>query len=577
MGELAEQFSAVMPHLSRAAIPRLLEHLHHGAPSRASRPLPGMELDNSISLIENGAAFTDILATWIKKKIVAGPLTSPPLGFRANRVIGIVQKDKLRPVMDMSAPPGASYNDSMPKSATRKVSMGTAQSFSYLIREAGKTAIMSKYDMKDAYKLIPAAISDLRLQGFKWLGKYFCETQLVFGSKNAVADYDDLGMVILDLALVSSGLPASLTNRCLDDVPVIAPKHTGWVQNFSAAYEQICSELNITLADRCPHNDKAFVNQTKGTVLGIIFDIPEQLWYLPSDKVAKTLDIILQIFHKRKASFDDLEKLIGIINFVCGLFPFGLAFRQNLFQAMASAAVRSPKEVKLLPSLEDDLTFWARVTHAAGRGLPIAERPRLPRPTAIHFVSDAAGHDPGRPLTERIGVASVPWTNTPQGLPSIRIWWPESLLRATDSKGVAFGSKSTTLESIGLLLPALAYPKLLRNKDVVLHVDNLAVVHSWKRKYTANDIEASVLIRTLQTLSARIPCNFFVRHAPRRSSTVTTLADDLSRATTSPTGLHMVHISHRALTSWMLNPCIDWTLPNKLSDLSGVDRVRGRS
>ena len=369
MGELADQFLATLPYLLRAAIPRLLEHLRHGAPSRASRPLPSLELENSTSLIENGAAFMDILATWVRKKIVAGPLTSPPPGFRANRVIGIVQKDKLRPVMDMSAPPGASYNNSMPKSATRKVLMGTAQSFSYLVREAGLTAIMSKYDMKDAYKLIPAAISDLRLQGFKWLGKYFCETQLVFGSKNAVADYDDLGMVILDLALAASGLPASLTNRCLDDVLVIAPRHTGWVQKFSSAYKQLCSELNITLADRCPLNDKAFVNQTRGMVLGIIFDIPGQSWYLPADKVAKTLDIILPILHKRKASFNDLEKLTGIINFICGLFPFGLAFRQNLFQAMTSAAETSPRVIKLLLSLAGDLIFWARVAYAAGRGL----------------------------------------------------------------------------------------------------------------------------------------------------------------------------------------------------------------
>ena len=57
-----------------------------------------------------------------------------------------------------------------------KLHMGTAKQFSFLLREAGQGARFSKFDIQDTYKLIPAKVSDNRLQGFKWLKKYFVET-----------------------------------------------------------------------------------------------------------------------------------------------------------------------------------------------------------------------------------------------------------------------------------------------------------------------------------------------------------------------------------------------------------------
>jgi hypothetical protein len=52
----------------------------------------------------------------------------------------------------MSEPKGKSFNDNLDKKAIEKVWMATAQSFSYLLKEAGKNAVFSKYDLKDAFK-----------------------------------------------------------------------------------------------------------------------------------------------------------------------------------------------------------------------------------------------------------------------------------------------------------------------------------------------------------------------------------------------------------------------------------------
>ena len=44
--------------------------------------------------------------------------------------------------------------------------------------------------MKNAYKYVPVHLEDLHLQGFCWLGKFFVETSLIFGSASSVGSFN---------------------------------------------------------------------------------------------------------------------------------------------------------------------------------------------------------------------------------------------------------------------------------------------------------------------------------------------------------------------------------------------------
>jgi hypothetical protein len=50
--------------------------------------------------------------------------------------------------------------------------------------------------------LIPAPINDLRLQGFSFGGRFFVETQQVFGSIKVVENFDRLGKTLEDATTV---------------------------------------------------------------------------------------------------------------------------------------------------------------------------------------------------------------------------------------------------------------------------------------------------------------------------------------------------------------------------------------
>ena len=134
--------------------------------------LPPLCSENSKSATDNGALLTDTIATWVKKGFVAGPFDTPPMaGFRANPLAVVVRNGKVRPILNMSGPKGRSFNDNVDKSKLEKLHMGTAKSFGFSLKKAGKGAKFSKFDLQDAYKLMPARKEDFRRQGFCWLGK----------------------------------------------------------------------------------------------------------------------------------------------------------------------------------------------------------------------------------------------------------------------------------------------------------------------------------------------------------------------------------------------------------------------
>jgi hypothetical protein len=214
---------------------------------------------------------TDNVASWVKAGFVAGPFDTPPCSkLHVNAMVAVEQNEKVGPCMNVSLSEGASFNDNVKLCDVEKVHMSSARQLGYALREAGRDATISKFDMKDAYKNIPSKLDELRLQGFIWLGKFFNELKQTFGALTSVSNFNILGNTVQTLAREVSKLPKNWCQRQLDDDnPVVAPASTGWCESYSEAYENICKSINIKLADECSKHDKAFKKVKKGKVLGI--------------------------------------------------------------------------------------------------------------------------------------------------------------------------------------------------------------------------------------------------------------------------------------------------------------------
>jgi hypothetical protein len=144
------------PPKNRRIAHQALHDLLHGANPLWSTPLPAISVPNSHTAFQHGPFVTDTIASWLEEKFVSGPFPFPPFpNFRQNAIIAVEQTDKIRPVLDLSAPHGFSYNDALNKTALPKAVMSSAKHFSHALWIAGRHALFSKFDMHAAYKNIP--------------------------------------------------------------------------------------------------------------------------------------------------------------------------------------------------------------------------------------------------------------------------------------------------------------------------------------------------------------------------------------------------------------------------------------
>ncbi len=127
---------------------KCLGYLQNGGPSFQLEKLGACCVKNSKQAIENGAAVTDTIASWVQKKFVAGPFLNPPLpNFRANSILAVPQPNKVRICLNVSLPEKRSFNDNIDTHEMEKIKMSSARLVGHSILEAGKNCTIAKTDI----------------------------------------------------------------------------------------------------------------------------------------------------------------------------------------------------------------------------------------------------------------------------------------------------------------------------------------------------------------------------------------------------------------------------------------------
>jgi hypothetical protein len=386
---------------SRAEI--CIENLKLGASSYQKIQLPACFTENANNIDKFGKEVADTVASWVKKGFVAGPFEAPPLrGFRVNKLIAIQQNEKVRPVLDLSEPKGASFNDNVAKEKLEKVVMSSSKRFGKSLYESGKGSRFSKCDFVDAYKNVPVKMEDLRLQGFTWKGKFFVETRQVFGAKN----FDILANTLVSLANCRAGIPKKFIHRTLDDVPVISPACNNWSEKFDEAFEDVCEKVNVKLAPECEKKEKAFKCCTAGKVLGTFFNSEDLTWKSPDSKRLKYLEAVREVLQNRVVDLLRMQFLMGCLNHAGQLAPFMAAFRFNLNKVLGFLQTNPGMQVAIPEAAQKELRVWANFLLEEGwHQLP---GPYFSPPVSrVELISDAAGLQEGSNLKGDIGCGSI--------------------------------------------------------------------------------------------------------------------------------------------------------------------------
>ena len=532
------------------------------------------------------ARIADALASFTKAGHMAGPLFEEDITkYKINPLLAVSKPGgHIRVVGNFKSPAGSSFNEGIPEKMLSEwpVTMLTASQFSRMIVKAGRGAVMSCSDMKDAYKMMPVCLKQRKLQAYFFCGALFVELKLVFGDRMACQYFDRFHDCILRaFVLPASFFPPIAMGKTVDDIPAVAPENAKEaLTRFVREYRSTLATLNIKAAPDDPTHTKAFDCSTEGEVLGIRFDTVSFTWSLPKEKLCSLIaDLHKLAARKSTHSLRELEAILGKLNNVSMLCP-----ALKTFTSEATFMMKTHIDTLMLgnteisdsardshifhPSAEvaEDLLMVAGLlTDTYENPLPIVD-PDPPVPLGcVSIYTDASGNIAG-PTSPCLGVF-FPSHDLQQSM-AISFPFPTNFLLQSNGTGIV-ADTTTTLESLGILLPMVTDPFRCVGRNIQVLIDNIAVVFNFKKR-RSNDKLAHTIIRASYLIAGALACKLFVTWIPRRSDRESVIADDLTHMDFSTSIDFDQHACTRVqdfplpIAEWMRNPSHDRDLGHQI-------------
>ena len=476
---------------------------------------------NAPSALEYPEQVTDAVATWVIKGLVYGPVEEDKVPANA-KVNGIMCKEKpngsVRIILNMSAPHGNSVNDGVDLTLFPAVMSSTGK-WLEVLDKAGRNCVIAKLDWSDAYKHIRVRNEDLNLQWFSWLGKYFAELCLIFGTSSSVGIYDRAAKVVLDLVLKVCGFPRELVCQHLDDVCAAGPAGSQCLAEFVSTYRKVAEEIGVRLAPT-DDPDKAFNPCQQGTVLGVTYDTKGWTWAIPEEKESRILHALKEAITADHMRQGDIWSLVGRILHYCPLIPTG---RFNIDHLIAANSVSDDRRypVEITKQLRRQLWFWLTMIRATSGHTMIPDpADRFPAWTRECYTDSAGGSLTG--VGRGAGAVSQEWW--------VQVPWPRKIncgVKAADGKKLS--RKLSALELVGPLICIAAGAEWCRSRPVRVWVDNIGSVRIWKKGYSTRCALCTTLVKAIATVAAGLGCRFTIEKITRCSGPGAKMADSLSK------------------------------------------------
>ena len=169
-----------------------------------------------------------------------------------------------RIIYHLSAPPGLSINDFI-DSDSYSLSYCSVDDAYTIINELGTGALLSKIDLKNAFRLIPVQQSDWNLLGIHWRDKYYIDTCLPFGLRSAPFLFNQLADPIHWTLHQQYGVRHLL--HYLDDFFTAGPPNSNECHQNLSHMLSLCNRIGAPIK-----TEKVEGPTTRLTFLGIVLD-----------------------------------------------------------------------------------------------------------------------------------------------------------------------------------------------------------------------------------------------------------------------------------------------------------------
>ena len=562
-------------HKDLGTVRAICEDLRRGADigTRGANLCPSTST-NAPSAFEFGDRVTDAIVDGIKKKIMIGPMKWEEVtalnwpGIKVNGImVRLKETGKARIILNMSKGEPFDVNGGMNCDGRFRVTMSSTKRWARALRSAGRGAWLTKIDWEAAYKNIKVLPSDIRLQFFKWGGRWFAETNLVFGAASSVGLYDRLAKLVLAIVTHEAGFPEEQCQQIIDDVVACGSKEE--VLRFHSTYHGVAAKLGVKLAVE-DDPTKAFSATQEGEIFGVTYNTKNMTWSLRAGKMGTIIDLIRTAEASGALPAGSLRKLSGKLVHYAPLVPNSRWFLGQLVGATGAATdIPDGEVVQLGPWLLADLQFWRTMLPFSGGRALVDDPDYRVWPGALTGDSDASGKGEG----ER-GIGAVLGAST---------WAFMGLGGSTRGgahadDGKELQSKMSVWELCGPLVLLIAAEHEVEGKQLRVMVDNIGAVYAYRKGWSNTCDLLSTVAKATAVVAMALQCELEVVKVTRCSTKGAKAADALSRGDRKGHRSHQPQAARnqsrtsRVLRKWLEKPTPDGELGTRIVQEMGRQR-----
>lgn len=232
-----------------------------------------------------------VLQEKIDKEVIegrmAGPFHTPPMHNLHISPVGVVPKADggWRMIMHLSYPPSISINHNIDPIHTTV----TYTSFDRVIETinlVSKEEMISKCDIKSAFRLIRVYPGDFELLGLYFNGNYYFDKCLPFGCAISCRIFEMFATFLEWLVMDQTNLQT--VHHYLDDFIFIGKPNTNQCNFLMSTFQEICNGVGVPL-----NEDKTVQPTTCLIFLGLEIDTVNMQIRIPQNKVRELANLLL--------------------------------------------------------------------------------------------------------------------------------------------------------------------------------------------------------------------------------------------------------------------------------------------
>ena len=230
---------------------------------------------------------------------IKGPFLHPPFSNFMSSPLGLVPKKEIgqyRLIHDLSFPKGDSVNSHIPEEFTT-VSYQNIETVIDLVHSHGYNCLMSKADIKDAFRLIPVHHDDYHLLGFHWNNRFYFDMALPMGASSSCQLFECFSTALQWILNIRLKIPE--VSHLLDDFFFVGKANTNDCSFALNTFLSLSEELGVPIKP-----EKTQSPSTCITIYGIEIDSTKMIARLPEDKISK-ITSLLQEFKKKAEGYSE--------------------------------------------------------------------------------------------------------------------------------------------------------------------------------------------------------------------------------------------------------------------------------